>query len=151
MSGIYYTDKCMIYTPTGGEVGEPRRWYGTELKNVRVELTQGSNIRATGLAEADICRVKVYDKDLPKPYETPAIWHQNGAKESTLTFDDQTIFIITEKADMGIAVDAPHGVVNDADYDGGLQAFLSETYGLTFRVTTADHYSLMPHWEVGGR
>lgn len=151
MSGIYYTDKCTIYTPIGGEVGEPRRWYATELEHVRVELTQGSNIRTTGLADADICRIKVYDKDLTKPYETSPKWRQNEAREGTLTFDDQTIFIITEKADMGISVTAPTGVVEDAAYEGGLQEYLKMTYGLTFRITTADHYSLIPHWEIGGR
>ena len=151
MSGIAYTAEAVLYNCTGGEIGDPKTWYSTKLTNVRVELTQGKNITASGLKDAAVCTIKVHDEDLPKPYLPPAVWAQEAAKEGALTFDADSFFIITKKEDIGAAVTAPEGVLLDSDYEDGLQEYLAATYGLTYRVATADHYTLIPHWHIGGR
>jgi len=151
MSGIAYTAEAVLYNSTGGEIGSEKKWYGTKLTKVRVELTQGKNITTSGLAEAAVCTIKVHDEDLPKPYLPPAVWAQEEAKEAYLTFDADSFFIITKKEDIGAAVNAPEGVILDSDYAEGLQEHLATEYGLTFRVATADHYTLIPHWHISGR
>lgn len=148
---IAYNAKVVLYNGIGGGIESDKKWYSTELTSVRVELTQGDNITTSGLKDADVCTIKVYDKDLPKRYAPPAIWQQDEARAASLTFDEDSFFIITHKPDIGADVTAPTGEINDADYEDGLQEFLTRTYGLVFRVTTADHYSLIPHWHISGR
>lgn len=151
MAGIGYDSTVIVYNSIGGEFGEDKTWYGTQVHKVRVELTQGKQIRDTGLADASVCRFKVYDGDLPIPYAPRAVWANLEDPAGALTFDENTIVIITDKADIGADADAPTGELDDADYDGGLFDYLQRTFGYTYRVTTADHYSLIPHWDIGAR
>ena len=151
MTGIAYDSTIVIYNSTGGGYGNPRVWYGTEQGKVRVELTQGENIQQSGLAEAAVCRFKVYDKDLAKPYQPEAVWRSLTDKTEAVTFGADTIIVLTKKGDLNVDITVPTGEVLDADYEGGLFQYLTETFGYTFRVATSDHYSLIPHWVIGGR
>ena len=152
MNGIGYDAKAVLYNRTGGSIGKPVTWYGTELTNVRVELTQARNMAVTGQQEANICTVKVHDADLPKPYVPAAKWLSLEDKTDKLTFNPEKDYImITYKPDLGIDVEAPIGVIADSDYQGGLAEYLTEHYGMVYMVKTADHYSLIPHWQIGGR
>jgi len=151
MAGIGYDSSIVVYNKTGGTIGTEETWYGTRLEKVRVELTQGNNIRSSGRDDADKCQVKIHDEDLPTAYYPPALWKKLPDKLSGVTFDGDTIFIIEDKADIGAAAVAPTGQISDDAYQKGLFEYLTGAFGYTYRVTTADHYSLIPHWEIGGR
>lgn len=145
--GIGYDSKVVIYNRTGGELGKPCKWYGTELTKVRVELTQKVNASTGGAVSASTCTIKINDADLPKAVVSLAEWKENT---QSLAFGQDTVFIITEKADINRSVDAPTGEILDKAYTGGLLSYLQETYGMTYKVVSAEHYSLIPHWAVNG-
>lgn len=151
MNGIGYDSKIIIFNSTGGAVGDPVIWYGTELEHVRVEL-QRSNLQTTsGETSVTTCTVKIHDEDLAKPYETPESWKADEERESSVTFDDNSFFIITDKADIGICLEnIPTGQIRDDGYDDGLMDYLTRLYGGVYKVKSAQHYSLIPHWEIGG-
>ena len=149
MAGLCYDAQVVLYNATGGTIGNPKILYGTLLPVCRVDLTQGANIASTGLENANACTLRVYDADLPAPYAPPAIWYELDEKTECITFDAASFFIVTSKADIGADADVPLGAVEDSSYDGGLMAYLRQTYGHVYRVMQADHYSLIPHWEVG--
>ena len=149
MAGLCYDAEVVLYNTVGGTIGNSKKLYGTLLPVCRVDLTQGANIASTGLENDNACTLRVYDADLPVPYAPPAVWYGLDDRTGYITFDAASFFIVTSKADIGADADAPTGVIADSDYTGGLMAYLRQTYGHVYRVTQADHYSLIPHWEVG--
>lgn len=153
MAGIGYTSKIVLYNQAGtGEIGDTVTLYGTELSNVRLEWTEAKSISNMGDKNANRCTAKIYDSDLSKPYMTAEAWQALSDKMTALTFDKQSFFIITDKSDIGINnISAPTGAIADASYADGLKQYLIDTYGGVFEVNTIDHYSLIPHWEIGGK
>ena len=153
MAGIGYNSKIIIYNQAGtGEIGDTVTFYGTALENVRLEWTEAKSISTMGEKNANRCTAKIYDLDMPKAYVTPETWQGLSDKTAALTFDKQTFFIITDKSDIGINnVPAPTGAVSDSLYADGFKEYLITTYGGVFEVNTIDHYSLIPHWEIGGK
>lgn len=150
MIGIGYNSKIMVYNQIGGKIGEPLTWYGKELSNVRVELREAISASVTGKRAENACIVKVHDADFA--YVTPEIWAASENKLGAVTFQTgKTFFIITDKADIGVSITAPAGVLLDSSYNNGLIEYLAKTYGRVYEVNTVDHYSLIPHWEIGGK
>lgn len=144
---IGYDSKVVIYNQTGGELGNPRKWYGAELSNVRVELVNKLSASTGGTTSSTTCTIKIYDKDLSTNVVSPSEWEED---HSRLTFGKDTVFVITNKADIGRAVTVPLGEIDDKSYAGGFLAHLQTTYGMTYKVTSVEHYSLIPHWAVSG-
>lgn len=154
MAGIGYVDKIILYTREGtGEIGSPIFFHGIPMDNVRIELTESKNITKDGTENANKCIFKIYDEDLPGPYFPPEVWRRIPDKDLNFTFDkDNSFFIITEKKDINITfVSAPIGAVNDNTYPDGFKEWLQQEYGYVFDVNTIDHYSLIRHWEIGGK
>lgn len=148
MQGIGYDAEAIIYNSTGGELGNPRKWYGTRLEKVRVELTQKLTTGTDGTATATVCTIKIHDADLPKQVVSRQQWQQDP--ESSLALCQDSIFVITKKADLNRDVIVPVGEIADADYAGGFLNFLRTNIGMTYKASMAEHYSLIPHWVVSG-
>lgn len=150
MAGIGYTDRVVIYNRAGGELGSELRWYGVVLDHVRIEMTEAKSIAALGSQDANICTFKIYDRDLPVPYRDGAEWAAQEDKTACVTFAPGAIFIVAEKADMNRHVDPPSGELEDEAYNGLLE-YLRKSFGMVYQVNTIDHYSLIPHWHIGGK
>lgn len=144
---IGYDSKVVVYNQTGGELGNPRKWYGIELPNVRVELTQKLSASTGGTTSVTTCTIKIHDSDLPTNVVSPSEWAEDT---NLITFGQDTVFVITDKADINRRVEVPTGELLDKAYTGGLLSYLQTAYGMTYKVVSVEHYSLIPHWAVSG-
>lgn len=146
--GIGYDSKVVIYNCLGGELGVPLTWYGTELANVRVELVTKQAASTSGTTDATTCTIKVYDKDVSNVAAGPAEWSKDPW--DLVLLQPGAVFVITYKADINRSVTVPTGEILDADYTEGFLEHLTTTYGMVYKATQAEHYSLIPHWAVSG-
>lgn len=151
--GIGYSDSIVVYNRTVEGVMETETYYGTRFDNVRIELTQGSRIAATGNESADACIVKI-PKELTGAYLPPGQWAQLPAAEKlkhfTLDKDNKTFFAITKKELLGIDVKLPTGSINSEEYAGGLYQCISSKCGYAYMLNHVDIYELIPRLEIGG-
>lgn len=134
---------------------ETEFYVGTRFDNVRVELTKGANIRETGMESVDSCLVKIPNgTNLPKPYKAPREWISLSDDEKlqffTLDPDSSNFILIVKKRELGIDVEVPVGIVKSAEYSGGFYQFIRSRYGYTYTIKTADVYTMIPRFEVGG-
>lgn len=156
--GIGYVDSVVVYNRhITDRIRETAQYFGTRFDNVRVELTQGANQKTSGMENASVCVVKIPNVNLPKPYQSPAVWGELTAekKAESVTLDTagKNFFVIVKKADLGINIDVPVGMI-DPDknkYPGGFFEYIKTKYGYAFSVDTVDVYTLIPRFEIGGR
>lgn len=156
--GIGYVDSVVVYNRyLNKTMGEVEQYFGTRFDNVRVELTQGANQKASGMENASVCVVKIPNNgNLPKPYKAPEVWNDLTTEEMvenfTLDKDANNFFIIVRKAELGIDIDVPTGLVESSAYKpGGFFNWIKNRYGYAFSIKTVDSYSLIPRFEIGGR
>lgn len=153
--GINYVDSVVVYNRYVTGLREEEQYFGTRFDNVRIELTQGANQKVSGMENASVCTVKIPNGNLPKPYKAPQIWQAQTTKEMLETFTLDTrgknFFVIVKKADLGIDIDVPVGLVESNDYEGGFFEYIKTKYGYAFGVDTVDVYTLIPRFEIGGR
>lgn len=154
--GIGYVDSVIVYNRYVNGLLEITYYIGTRFDNVRVELTQGANIRTSGMENADSCLVKILNNgNLPKPYKAPEVWNNLPTEEMqkyfTLDKDENSFFAIVKKKELGIDVDLPVGIIESGKYPGGFYEYIRDKYGYTYNMTTVDVYNLIPRFEVGGR
>lgn len=152
--GIGYVDSIVLYNRYVTGPLEEEVYVGTRFNRVRVELTQGAVIRTTGNERADSCVVKIPDRELPKPYAAPRVWlgFTEEEKNSSFTIDreNKNFFVICKKAELGIDLSVPEGVVKSAAYPAGFYQYIRERYGYAYPVKTVDIYQLIPRFEIGG-
>ena len=150
--GIGYKDSVVVYNRYAKG---PEQYFGTRFDNVRVELTQGADQKVSGMEDVSACVVKIPNANLPKPYIAPKAWksltEEEKAEYFTLDAESQNFFIIVKKEELGIDIDVPDGLVESDGYDGGFFEYVKEQYGYAFSLDTADVYSLIPRFEVGGK
>ena len=153
--GINYVDAVVVYNRCVSGIEETEQYFGTRFDNVRIELTQGANQKASGMENASVCVVKIPNTNLPKPYKAPAVWNSITADEKlksfTLDTEGKNFFVIVKKEELGIDIDVPIGLVEGKDYENGFFEHTKERYGYTFSVDTVDVYNLIPRFEVVGR
>jgi len=156
--GIGYVDSVVVYNRyLDKKAGEKELYFGTRFDNVRVELTQGANQKDSGMEDASVCVVKIPNDDsLPKPYRIPGIWNSlpiDGKLDNfTLDSAGDNFFIITKKTELRIDIEVPLGLVESDTYKpGGFFGYIKNKYGFAFSVKTADAYTLIPRFEIGGR
>lgn len=151
MSGIGYDAEVIVYNRVDSGAGftEAGTWYGQRLEKTRVELQQKETIGTDGTTAASTCTIKIHDSDLPLPVCTRPLWE--AVPDRSITFGSETYILVIKKEDLNRNIeDAPEGIIKDSEYPSGLPAYLHDTYGMLYHVTTAEHYSLIPHWEVSG-
>lgn len=153
--GIGYVDSVIVYNRYLSGVMETEYYLGTRFDNVRVELTQGANVRASGIQDSDVCKVKIPNTNLPKPYMAPERWSEQTTDQMlesfTLDSANQNFFVIVKKDDIGVNVNLPVGRVASDEYQGGFYQHVRDRYGYAYAIKTVDVYSLIPRYEVGGR
>lgn len=150
--GIGYKDSIVIYNRYAKG---PEQYFGTRFDNVRVELTQGADQKVSGMENVSACVVKIPNTDLPKSYIAPKAWkrltEEKKAENFTLDTESRNFFVIVKKDELGIDIDVPTGLVESDSYSGGFFEYIKEQYGYAFSLDTADVYTLIPRFEIGGR
>lgn len=114
--GIGYVDSVVVYNRYINGLMETETYFGTRFDNVRVELTQGANQKASGMENASVCVVKIPNANLPKPYKAPEVWNDLTTDEMlesfTLDTEGKNFFVIVKKAELGIDIDVPVGLID---------------------------------------
>ena len=150
--GIGYKDSIVIYNRYAKG---PEQYFGTRFDNVRVELTQGADQKVSGMENVSACVVKIPNTDPPKPYIAPKAWkrltEEEKAESFTLDTESRNFFVIVKKDELGIDIVVPVGLVESGGYTGGYFEYVKEQYGYAFSLDTADVYSLIPRFEIGGK
>ncbi len=119
------------------------KWYPTVLHNVELQVTQGSNIKNTGLTTADKANLHIRnDNSLEKAYSEPKAWLKDVEMQTSFTLKEDDFFVKGE---------FPTTVVNDEEYVGGFFQYMNKKHDNIYRITTVDTFKLIPHWEVGGK
>ena len=156
--GIGYVDSVVVYNRYINGLMETETYFGTRFDNVRIELTQGANQKASGMENASVCVVKIPNANLPKPYKAPEVWNDLTTEEMlesfTLDTKAKNFFIIVKKSDIAVDIDVPLGLI-EQDYekygDDGWFGYMKKQYSYVFGIDTVDVYTLIPRFEIGGR
>ena len=155
--GLGYIDSIIVYNQYTYGIMQKQTYFGTRFDNVRIELTQGANQKASGMENASVCVVKIPNANLPKPYKSPPVWLKLTTEEMLESFTlnkGQDFFLIVKKDDLGIDVDLPDGMIesnNYEGYDGGFFEYVKTKYGYAYTIDTVDVYTLIPRFEIGGK
>lgn len=155
--GIGFVDSIIIYNQYIRSLMQAQSYFGTRFDNVRIELTQGANQKASGMENASVCVAKIPNANLPKPYKSPPVWLKLTTEEMIKSFTlnkGNDFFVIVHKEDLGIDVDLPDGMIesdNYEGYDGGFFEYVKTKYGYAFSIDTVDVYTLIPRFEIGGK
>lgn len=153
----FFVDSVVVYNRYINGLMETETYFGTRFDNVRVELTQGANQKASGMENASVCVVKIPNANLLKPYKAPEVWNDLTTDEMldsfTLDTEGKNFFVIVQKAELGIDIDVPVGLIeqDETKYPGGFFEYIKTKYGYAFSVDTVDVYTLIPRFEIGGR
>ena len=136
------------YDTAGGEI----IWYPT-IVNGHLIVDKNAAQTRTGLSDADAAQLhidytvkdgKIYVGG--KRYLPPKQWERqvNEDLPKSLTFDDGLDFFLVGEHDAGPA--------NDADYGrNGYIEYLRKIYDDLYAITSVGKYTLIPHFEIGGR
>lgn len=155
--GINYVDSVVVYNRYINGLYETEQYFGTRFDNVRIELTQGANIKASGMENASVCVVKIPNRNLPKPYKAPEVWNDLTTDEMlesfTIDTEGKNFFVIVKKLELGIDIDVPVGLIDqdESKYPGGFFEYIKTIYGYAFSVDTVDVHTVIPRFEIGGR
>lgn len=167
--GIGYVDSVIVYNRYVRKTDEAEQYFGTRFDNVRVELTQGANIKESGMEDASECVVKINKISVVsstddykiivtasgKEYIPPKVWLRLTTEEMLKSFtfnpENKDFFVIVNKADLGIDVDLPEGMIDSDIYPGGFFEYVKNKYGYAYSVDTVDVYTLIPRFEIGGK
>ena len=155
--GINYVDSVVVYNRYLNMIaGEKELYFGTRFDGVRVELTQGANIKASGMENASVCVVKIPNNgNLPKPYTPPEVCNdmttEEMVKNFTLDSTAENFFIVVKKVGLGIDIEVPLGLIESDTYKpGGFFEVIKNRYGYVFSIKTVDVYDIIPRFEIGG-
>lgn len=153
--GIGYNDSIILFNKYENGLLGTELYFGTRFDNVRIELTQGANIRQSGIENADSCIVKIPTGEFPKAYLPPEVWNDKPTEEMedyfTVDPGNDNFFVIVKKDNLNINIkDLPAGKIDSSTYSGGFLQYVKLTYGHTYMVHTNDVYELIPRFELGG-
>lgn len=130
-------------------------WYPHVLSGVDLIIDKAANVAKTGLDSADTANLHVkYHIDGTvmvgnKPYLPPKEWEKqpNDDLSESITFASGDFFMQGEYAETPIL---------DSDYanrvDGGFYDYINKRHDYVFLITTVGGpYTLIPHFEIGGK
>ena len=158
--GIGYVDSIIVYNQYTSGTMQKQYYFGTRFDNVRIELTQGANQKASGMENASVCVAKINTESIEqsgKSYKAPSVWLKLTTEEMLQTFTlnkGQDFFVIVKKDDLGIDVDLPVGEIESDNYEGyddGFAGYVKTNFGYAYTVDTIDVYTLIPRFEIGGK
>ena len=112
-------------------------WYPHVISGVTLITDKAANIAKTGLGERVVCNLS---------YLTPKVWKTAENKEGSITFSTGDIFLEGEY---------PETVIADEDYTSrtnkGFYDYLNKKMDNVFLITSVGSYTLIPHFEIGGK
>lgn len=130
-------------------------WYPTVIKGVQLIVDKSANIEKTGLDTADTATLHVLYRILSdekvvsdKKYLEPKKWAKqiNDTLGHTVTFARGDFFIEGEYDER---------LISDEDYqsrrDGGFYDYMNKNHDNVFLITNVGTYTLIPHFEIGGK
>lgn len=138
-------------------------WYPTVISGCQFVDDKAANVAKTGLENADEANLhirytykmiadtgkKVYRKNVSgKVYLPPKEWkaQTNDKLAETVTFSDGDFFIEGECSEE---------IIKDSDYatrvGGGFYDYLNKKRDNVFLITSVGTYTLVPHFEIGGK
>lgn len=131
-------------------------WYPHVLSDVDLLVDKAANVAKTGLDGADTANLHVKYRIVDgnkmigdKPYLPPKEWENqpNDDLSESITFASGDFFIQGEYTETPIL---------DSDYanrvDGGFYDYINKRHDYVFLITTVGGpYTLIPHFEIGGK
>ena len=131
-------------------------WYPHVLSGVDLIVDKAANVAKTGLDSADTANLHVKYRIVDgnkmigdKPYLPPKEWEQqpNDELSESITFDSGDFFMEGEYSTEPIT---------DSDYtdrvNGGFYDYINKRHDYVFLITTVGGpYTLIPHFEIGGK
>ncbi len=158
--GLGFVDSIIVYNQYTYGTMQKQTYFGTRFDKVRIELTQGANITKSGLENASACIVKIDSASIAKSgktYKAPPVWLKQTTEEMLESFTlnkGNDFFAIVHKADLGIDVDLPVGMIESDNYKGhgdGFLGYVKAEYGYAYTIGTVDVYTVIPRFEIGGK
>ena len=131
-------------------------WYPHVLSGVDLIIDKAANVAKTGLDNADTANLHVKYRVVDgnkivgdKPYLSPTDWEKqpNDDLPGSITFATGDFFM------QGEYTETP---VLDSDYadrvNGGFYDYMNKRHDYVFLITTVGGpYTLIPHFEIGGK
>lgn len=140
MGDIFYNKTVTVYNRSVDGLMEKETWHPTVLKDVRLLVTKGGNVSKSGLESADSAKLFIKTDNLSKPYKKPLEWQNLSAE------DKAENFTLTSGVDFFVEGDTNSEEVAESNFF----SYMKGKYDNCFKITNADVYELIPHFEVGG-
>lgn len=140
----FYNKVCTIWNRSVDGLMETETWYPTVIENVRILVSRGNNIQASGNSSADSCRLHISDwySEASKPFLPPEQWSHlvQSEKSNFYTLEDKDSFF-TE------------GDTSNISYINKKQFFqwMKQNARNCFKISSVDRFEIVPHWEVWGK
>ena len=148
-----YADTITLFNRYSSKHGD--MWLPTVITGADLNTDRATVVAKYGESSADKAMLHIrYEVKNGKPYVagkrylSPKVWElqTNDELANTLTFTPGQDF------DFFWAGEWPETEpINDDDYAEGFYSYMNRNYDGVFAVTNAAMYSLIPHFEIGGK
>ena len=132
-------------------------WYTTVFQGVNLIEPRGNTATTQGQANADAAEIIIHanadqsattygedGSEAVKQYKTPKAYAALEDVAEYFTFAPEVDFI-------AVGNHASAEALDDDDYDEGLYQHMNDTTDGVYMVASATWFSLLPHFEIGGR
>ena len=129
-------------------------WYPSVISGVDVKEIHSSDLTTRGTNNGDAVEVLINcttDKIVvckdgaEKCYTKAKAYHKINNPESYITFDtEQDFFFVGEWDDLS-------PISDDDGFDSGIYQQLNDELDGVYKITSASYFSLIPHFEIGGK
>lgn len=129
------------------------KWYPTVITNAHIIATKANTHGTNGVTNADTVSLQITSNVAQnvstvdgsvKSYTPPREYATTDTPANYITFTPECDFFIVGKWDDLTPID-------DDEYDEGLYSALNAEQDRVYMVSSAVFYSLIPHFEIGGR
>ena len=144
MADPFYNKTVTIWNRHVDTMWDKETWFPTVIKNTRLIVSKGNNIMASGLDTADTARLHISDNISisDKPYMDPIEWSklEKAEKAGYYTLESQNYTFFVEG-------DTSEEATDREDFF----EYMKKTYNNCFKITSADRFEIIPHYECFGK
>ena len=147
-----FSDTITVFNLHRDKLGDT--WYPTVISNVDLIVDRGANIEKTGLDSADSAKLHVRYQNISgkmmiegKEYLTEKAWNvqDSSDRSNTITFSEGKDFFVR-----GEYLENP--LPDDGYGEEGFYTHMKNTYDDCYMINTVGGpYTLIPHFEIGGK
>ena len=123
-------------------------WYTTVFTGTNLVENTASNATRQGHTSGDAVELIVHTSKSKqasgKQYIRPKIYAATEDPSEYFTFVPESDFFIAGEH----GSDTP---INDSDFEDGLYSAMNDMHDGVYMISSAAFYSLLPHFEIGGR